>query len=105
MSTSLLYHGFAVRGYESVRTESVRGEIHFTVRQPRKALRCPVCGSRDVRPHGTVERRLRTVPIGPKPVFVVVPIPRVSCPRCGVTRQVQVDFADPRRSYTKAFER
>ena len=105
MSTSLLYHGFAVRGYEYVRTEYVRGEIHFTVRQPRKALRCPVCGSRDVRPHGTVERRLRTVPIGPKPVFVVVPIPRVSCPRCGVTRQVQVDFADPRRSYTKAFER
>jgi transposase len=105
MSTSLLYHGFGVRGYECVRAEYVGGEVHFTVRQPRKALRCPACGSRDVRLHGTVERRVRTVPIGPKAVFVGLAIPRVCCPRCGVTRQVKVDFADPRRSYTKAFER
>jgi transposase len=105
MSTSLLYHGFGVRGYEYVRTEYRAGQVHFTIRQPRKALRCPACGSRDVRPHGTVERRYRTVPIGSKPVFVTFPIPRVHCQDCGVTRQVIVDFADTRRSYTKAFER
>src|SRR5262249_50496571 len=105
MSTSLLYHGLGVRGYEYVRTEYREGQIHFTIRQPRKALRCPACGSRDVRPHGTVQRQSRTVPIGPKPVFVTFPIPRVCCQVCGVTRQVVVDFADARRSYTKAFER
>jgi transposase len=105
MSTSLLYHGFGVRGYEYVRTGYREGHIHFTIRQPRKALRCPACGSRDVRPHGTVERRFRTVPIGSKPVSIVFPIPRVCCQDCGVTRQVAVAFADPRRSYTKAFER
>ena len=105
MSTSLLYHGFALRGYQYVRTDSRDGQIHFTIRQPRKALRCPVCGSRAVRPHGTVERRFRTLPIGSKCVFVTLAIPRVGCPKCGVTRQVAVDFADPRRSYTKAFQR
>jgi transposase len=105
MSTSLLYHGFGVRGYEYVRTESVEGQIRFTIRQPRKSLRCPACGSRVVRPHGTVERQFRTLPIGSKRVFVTLPIPRVCCQECGVTRQVAVDFADPRRSYTKAFER
>jgi transposase len=105
LSTSLLYHGFGVRGYEDVRTEYVGGQIHFTIRQARKALRCPACDSRDVRPHGMVKRRFRTVPIGSRPVFIVFPIPRVCCQHCGITRQVAVDFADPRRSYTKAFER
>jgi transposase len=32
-------------------------------------------------------------------------IQRVLCLTCGVVRQVKVGFADPRRSYTKAFER
>jgi transposase len=105
MSTSLLYHAFGVRGYEYVRTEYREGQVLFTIRQPRKALRCSACGSRAVRPHGTVERRFRTVPIGPKAVSLVFAIPRVCCQDCGVTRQVAVDFADPRRSYTKAFER
>ena len=36
---------------------------------------------------------------------MVLPIPRVECRACGVVRQVEVPFADPRRSYTKAFER
>jgi transposase len=105
MSTSLLYHGFGVRGYEYVRTEYIEGQIRFTLRQPRKSLRCPACGSRAVRPHGTAERQFRTLPIGSRRVFVTLPIPRVCCQECGVTRQVKVDFADPRRSYTKAFER
>jgi transposase len=36
---------------------------------------------------------------------VVFPIPRVACQACGVVRQVGVGFADPRRTYTRAFER
>ena len=62
-------------------------------------------GSRDVKPRGHVERRFRTVPIGSKTTIVTLPIPRVECPACGVVRQVEVSFADPRRSYTKAFQR
>src|SRR5207237_10359781 len=38
-------------------------------------------------------------------IFVGLPIPRVECLACGRVRQVEVAFADPRRSYTKAFER
>ena len=36
---------------------------------------------------------------------VVFPIPRMACRNCGVVRHVKVNFADVRRSYTKAFER
>ena len=47
----------------------------------------------------------RSLPIGSRPTAVVLPIPRVECHACGAVRRVEVPFADPRRSYTRAFER
>lgn len=105
MSTSLLYHAFGVRGYRYVRTDYHGGQTTFTIRQEGKTLRCPACGSRDVRPKGRVERRFRSLPIGSRETIVALPIPRVGCDACGVVRQVEVPFADPRRGYTRAFER
>jgi transposase len=105
MSTSLLYHAFAIRGYEYVRTEYQGGEVVFTIRQEPKTFRCEACGSRHVRPRGQVTRRFLSLPIGSHSTAVILPIPRVACQACGVVRQVKLDFADPRRTYTKAFER
>ena len=105
MSTSLLYHAFSIRGYEYVRTEYQGGNVVFTIQQAPKTLRCEACGSRDVRPRGCVERRFQSLPIGSRPTIVVLPIPRVACQACGVVRQVKLEFANPRRTYTKAFER
>jgi transposase len=105
MATSLLYHAFGIRGYHYTRTDYQAGQVIFTIRQESQTCRCSACGSRQVRPRGQVQRRFRTVPIGGRTTLVALPIPRVECPNCGVVRQVEVPFADPRRSYTKAFER
>jgi transposase len=105
MSTGLLYHAFGIRGYQYVRTEYQGGRVIFTIRQEPKTFRCEACGSSDVRPKGRVRRRFRSLPIGRRTTTVVFPIPRVACQACGVVRQVEIPFADPRRSYTKAFER
>jgi transposase len=105
MSTSLLYHAFGIRGYSYTRTDYQNGQTIFTIRQEPEACRCSACGSPEVQSRGQVERRFRTVPIGSRATFVVLPIPRVECHACGVVRQVKIPFADPRRSYTKAFER
>ena len=105
MSTSLLYHAFGIRGYQYVRTAYPDGRVIFTIRQEHDTCRCPACGSRDVVSRGTAEREFRTVPIGSRATSVVLPIPRVECRACGVVRQVEVPFADPRRSYTRSFER
>jgi transposase len=105
MSTSLLYHAFGLRGYDYVKTDYQEGAVIFTLRQRRHSYRCPVCNSRNVLPRGHQERTFKAVPIGHKPVRVVLPIPRVECPNCGIVRQIPVAFADPRRSYTHAFER
>ncbi len=105
MSTSLLYHGFGVRGYNYERTEYKHGQVFFSLSQPRNTLRCSACGSRDVAPRGHTERSFKSVPIGGKAVKIVLPIPRVECLDCKVIRQVEIGFADRRRSYTRSFER
>jgi transposase len=105
MSTSLLYHAFAIRGYDYVKTEYAHGTVRFTIAQRPQDWRCPACGSRQVIGRGQVERRFRAVPIGRRPVAIVLPVQRVGCLTCGAVRQVDVSFADPRRSYTRAFER
>jgi transposase len=105
MSTSLLYHAFSIRGYHYTRTDYQGGRTIFTIHQDPQTCRCSACGSPQVLSRGRVERRFRAVPIGSRPTFVVLPIPRVECQACGVVRQVKVAFADARRTYTSSFER
>ena len=105
MSTSLLYHAFGVRGYRYVKTEYGGGEVVFTIEQPRESYRCPACGSDHVIGRGQNRRRFRSVSIGGKAVYLILAVPRVKCHDCGVVRQVKLGFADPRVSYTKAFQR
>ena len=77
----------------------------FRITQPRESYRCAVCGSADVIGKGKHPRRFRTLPIGGKPVYLELDVPRVECRQCGAVRQVRIGFADPRVSYTRAFER
>ena len=105
MSTSLLYHGFGVRGYRHEKTAYEKGEVIFTISQPRERLRCVACGSGDVIGRGQSVRRFRLPPIGNKPVWIVLGVPRVECRECGVVRQVKIGFADRRVSYSRSRNR
>ena len=105
MSTSWLYDGFGIRGYQYVKTEYLDGGVVFHVSQSLERCRCSACGSTEVASRGHVERDFRSLPIGSKPTTVVLPIPRVECLACGVIRQVAVDFAAPRRRHTRSFAR
>jgi transposase len=106
MSTSsLLYHAFGLVGYHYVRQEFREGQVIFRIDQPAERLRCSLCGSAEVWAHGGVQRTFRTVPIGGKPVVLHFKVPRVFCFSCGLVRQVKLGFADPKKHYTRAFER
>jgi len=102
MSTSLLYHAFGVKGYRYLRTCYEDGTIRFVV-EPSK-LRCEDCRSVRVIRHGRRWRALRSLPIGRRPVFLEVAIPRVECRRCGALTEMDPPFADPLRTYTHALE-
>jgi len=105
MSTSLLYHGWGLRGYRHVATDYIQGATVFRVRQNDDDLCCGNCGSRNVMRQGVVVRQFRTLPIGRKPAWIELPVQRLWCAACNKTRQVKLAFADERRSYTHSFER
>jgi transposase len=105
MSTSLLYHGFGLVGYRYCSQRFEGGQVIFRIDKPRERLRCAHCGSDAVWAQGGVERTFRTVPVGAKPVFLEFKVPRVLCFDCGCIRQIKLGFADPKKHYTRAFER
>ena len=105
MSTSLLYHGFGIVGYRYVSQRFQAGQVTFRIRQPRERLRCPQCDCDDVWVRGHQERTFRMLPIGAKPTFVTLDVARVWCPVCDCVRQVKIGFADPKKRYTRSFER
>ena len=105
MSTSLLYHTWGIRGYTYIHTRYEKGCTIFRVKQEESSLRSSCCGSRKVNKRGATERTFKTMPVGNRPVLIELPVQRVECLECGVVRQVNVQFAKQRRSYTKGFER
>ncbi|MBU1074064.1 ISL3 family transposase [bacterium] len=105
MSTSLLYHGWGLQDYQHVRALFDGGRITFRIAHKPGSLRCASCGSFDVINSGQQVRRFRSLPIGSKPVIFELPIQRLHCKSCGLVRQARLGFADPRRTYTRAFER
>ena len=105
MSTSLLYHAFGIVGYQHVSQQFQGGQVTLCIAQSRDRLCCSQCGCADVWVRGHQERTLRTIPIGRKPVFVRLDVARVWCPVCDAVRQVKIGFADPKKRYTRSFER
>lgn len=77
----------------------------FHIQAKAKQLRCPDCRSRNVIRRGFKNRRFRAVPIGRKPVFIALAVPRIGCRECGAVKRIKLGFADERVSYTQAFER
>ena len=49
--------------------------------------RCGRCGEPVEEVHDTVERRIRDLPIGDRDTYLIVPVSRVRCPRCGPTTE------------------
>lgn len=105
MSTSVFYRALGIRGYKHQSIKQQDGGIVMRVRHDGSELTCPQCHGSNIIRRGTVPGRWSTVPIGRKPVTVFAEVPRIECRDCHTEPVVPVLFADPRRSYTKSFER
>ena len=68
-------------------------------------LKCPACRSSDVMRFGRQERVFKTLPTGGRQVELAIDIPRLCCRRCGAVRQPRLEFADPKKHYTRSLER
>ncbi len=95
MSARRLYSGFGNRGDQYVSNQDKEGEMIVRIEAPRESLRCPACGSSYIYVVERFRRWWRTVPIGAKPVWIEMDVPRVECQSCHLRRRVEVTFAEP----------
>jgi transposase len=96
VSQSLLYHAFGVReGYDYVRTEYHQGTVEFHPTVTPRLMVCPHCQGRGIIRKGKRFRRIQTVPIGLKLVFLVVEVPRCQCRQCGQVFEVDPPLPRP----------
>jgi transposase len=101
MSTSTLYHGWGIKGYTLKSTYYDEKGTHFRIEPQKKLCKCPVCQSSDVNPRGSIERTLKTLPIGGREhVFLIINVPRIHCNTCGGLHYIDLKIADARKSYT-----
>ena len=101
MSTSILYHGFGVRHYRYMRTEFTGGSVIFHIEKSPGKRRCANCRSRDIVLKGRIRRKLRTLPIGKKKVFLHVHLHRLLCRSCGLLKLEPLLLSDPKRRWTR----
>lgn len=80
-------------------------KFFFYVEQEKHRWRCSHCGCKRVSPKGIIKRKFKSVPIGKKPVIIVLTVQRVHCEKCNKVRQVKIDFALINKTYTRSFMR
>lgn len=105
MSTSVLYRALGIRGYKHQAVWQQDGCIAMRIRHDGSELKCPQCGGTNITRRGSVPRSWSAPPIGTRPVTLFADVPRIECHDCKTQPVVPVPFADPRRSYTRSFER
>jgi len=105
MSTSLLYHALGLVGYQYLKTKFENGKVIISIQKNPSKLCCPDCESSRFIRHGVITRTFKTLPIGKKPILLQVQIQRIQCLECCCLKQEKLYFADPKKTYTHAFER
>jgi len=68
-------------------------------------LCCPDCDSFNIIRLGTVTRLIKTTPIGKKSLFLRIIIQRIECHQCHCIKQENLNFAEPKKSYSKLLAR
>lgn len=105
MSTSLIYHGFGVVGYNYLKMEYREGNIFIHIEKKPEYQYCADCKSRNTAKKGCVQRKLKTVPIGKKRVYLVVHIHRLYCRDCGAIKLDPLLISFPKKHWTKSLGR
>jgi transposase len=105
MSTSLIYHAFGGVGYRYLKTEYHKGIVWFHIEKNPEHQLCAVCGSADVIRKGQYIRKIRTLPVGKRPVFLVLHLHRLFCKACEALQLEPILVADPKKHWAKALGR
>lgn len=106
-TTSFIYHALGLQGYKLLKTEYRKGAVYFHIRRKKGKRRCAICKARwhQLTLDGTFTRTFRAVPIGRRPVFIVLHGHRQACKRCGALKRERFAYAKGKRRYMDGFAR
>lgn len=105
MSTSMLYHGFGVRGVKYLATDYSGSKITIHAEITRQNLQCPKCASCNLKFRGNYIRHFHMTPIGNKPCFLSLILHRIECKDCNHLYRPTLSFMQDSKRMTKAFIR
>ena len=85
-STSYIYHDHKIRNYKYIKTTYQDGATILSIKKNYQC--CGSCGSRNVTLDNLNTRRIQTLPVGLRTVFLELDVYRCNCLDCG-TRQTE----------------
>jgi transposase len=88
-----------------LKTEYHEGVVRFHMEKNPGHQRCAVCGSADVIRKGQDIREIRTLPLGKRPIFLVLHLHRLYCKACEALQLEPILLADPKKHWAKALGR
>ena len=101
MNDSFLYQAFGVKGYTYKKSAYKDNAIILHLRhKPLRSCQCPHCQSKEVIHYGKKYRQIRSLPIGSKPMFFEIDIPRYQCKHCEHVWQAPIPFTHGNVSYS-----
>jgi transposase len=103
MSTSILYHAFAVRGIHYESTRYFGDCILISCRMTDQYVKCPKCGGRKATFKGQKRRLLRMGFMGRKRCFLDLLLHRLKCEGCGHLWWPTLPFMHGKHRYVRSF--
>ena len=101
MQTSFLYQMMGAENQICTRTEYSQGGAILHIQTKENKICCPRCHKKDYVCSGTVTREFKSLPMGDRPITLMMTVQRIRCNHCGCTIQEHIPFARAKCQYTK----
>jgi transposase len=100
-----MYHAIGICEQECSSIRYEESCIILKEQTRKKKLCCSCCKSKKVIRSGSSIRRIRSVPIGRKPVIIELKVQRLACKACNAIRQENIHFVRGKHSYSNKMAR
>jgi transposase len=104
MSTSLFSLSHKIDGVHLKKAIESENGLELQAVLSKKLLVCAKCQSHNCVSKGIKRRRIRTLPTGATPAFLLIDVPRLKCKDCSHNGSPRLPFVAGRRRMTKAFQ-
>ncbi len=103
MSTSILYHAYAIKGVQYKSTQFEKGEVIYKVEMASQKIPCPKCSCCRTSFKGQKTRIFKMIPFGQKKCSLEVQLHRLECSECQYKWWPRLSFMKGKSRMTRSF--